>query len=251
MVYSKQASIPSHPIMPPKSKSKKEHAVSATPINFYQRADVQKFSGKTRNPGFAVHNVAVPFRGVVIGSSGAGKTNWLMNMIHLFKDTFNHIYIFTQAEEPLYSYLDSKIDSSLLTIVYNDLGKLNFDKFYGQSLCIFDDMVNETDKAQSKIKELYIRGRKLGVSLLYLTQSYFQVPKLIRMQCNYVFILKLSGIRDLRLMLTEYSLGATKDQLQKMYEYVRESGMENFFMIDLQANDNKTYRKNWNEFLEV
>ena len=107
--------------------------------------------------------------------------------------TFNHIYIFyTKASEPLYDYLISQLSSDLLTIAYDldSLRNFNDDNYYGQSLVIFDDMVNE--KNQKAISELYIRGRKIkgGISLLYLTQSYFQVPKIIRVQCQYIFILK-------------------------------------------------------------
>lgn len=55
-------------------------------------------------------------------------------------------------------------------------------------------------KNQTMIRELFIHGRKIedGVSLLFLTQSYFSVPKIIRL------LLKLSSNRDIKLMLSEY-----------------------------------------------
>jgi hypothetical protein len=223
-------------------------------INFYENPKVQKFMTKTINPNYDKHHISVPFRGILIGSTGSGKTNLLFNIINQMANTFNHIYIYTRAEEALYEFLESQIDSSLLTIKYDldDLRKFNEKDYYGQSLVILDDMVNEKD--QKIISELFIRGRKIagGVSLLYLTQSYFKVPKLIRLQANYIFILKISGVRDLNMMLSEYSLNATKQQLQKIYTYCCQSKHFGYFMlIDLNATQDKTYRMNFDEYLNV
>ena len=223
-------------------------------INFYTLPKVQKFMTKSINPNYKNHNVTVPFRSVVIGSSGSGKTNNLLNIIHKFNNTFNHIYVYTQAEEPLYNFLESQISSDLLTIQY-DLDfcrKFKEDDYYGQSLIIFDDQVNEKD--QQCIRELYIRGRKIagGISLMYLTQSYFTVPKIVRLQCQYVIIIKTYGARDLKLMLSEYALSATKGQLTKMYEDCCNNGkFGSFFLIDLVAPQNKSFRRNFKKYLNV
>jgi hypothetical protein len=142
----------------------------------------------------------------------------------------------------------------MLTIKYslNDCRTFKETDYYGSSLVIFDDQINEKD--QKCINELYIRGRKIagGISLLYLTQSYFKVPKIIRLQCQYIFILKVSGVRDLKMILSEYSLSATKEQLTNMYEYSCNSGtFGSFMLIDLVADQNKTYRKNFTEYLSI
>lgn len=220
-------------------------------INFYEQKKVKKFMPKSHNPEYDNHLIKLPFRGVIIGSSGSGKTNMLMNLISIMKGTFNHIYIYTRAEEPLYNYLQSQIKDDMLTISYNldDCRNFNEDNYYGQSLVIFDDMCEE--KNQRCISELYIRGRKKNISLLYLTQSYYKVPKTIRLQCQYIFIIKVSGIRDLKMILSEYSLGATKEQLQKMYNSCCNTGeFGNFLLVDLNAPQNKTYRFNWKTFLD-
>ena len=221
-------------------------------INFYELDSVKKFVPKSINPNYDQHHISVPFRSVVIGSSGSGKTNFLLNLIKIMTGTFNHIYIYSQAREPLYDYLESKIPDSMLTIRYGlqHCREFKEDDYYGQSLVVFDDQVNEKD--QKVIQELFIRGRKIanGISLLYLTQSYFRVPKIIRGQCNYIFILKVSGNRDLKMILNEYALGATVEQLQQLYQYCCGTSEINAFMtIDLQTTQDKTFRKNFNEFL--
>ena len=138
----------------------------------------------------------------------------------------------------------------LLTISYDIDDFNNFDEsnYYGQSLVIFDDMCNERD--QTAISEMFIRGRKLGISLLYLSQSYYKINKLVRLQCQYIFTIKVSGKKDLRLMLSEYALCATTDQLQQMYNYVCNSGnFGNFLLIDLHSSQEKAFRHNFLEIL--
>jgi hypothetical protein len=191
---------------------------------------------------------------VLIGSSGSGKTNLLLNIINQFSNTFNHIYIYTQAVEPLYEYLESQLGPDMLTIKYslNDCRTFNEKDYYGQSLIIWDDMCLEKD--QKCISEMYIRGRKIagGVSMLYLTQSYYKIPKVVRLQAEIVFILKVSGVRDLKMILSEYSLSATKEQLINIYEYCCNSGtFGSFMLIDLKNTQDKTYRKNFTEFLSI
>ena len=75
-----------------------------------------------------------------------------------------------------------------------------------QILLCFDDQVAE--KNHSKIEEYFIRGRKIGrgITMIYLSQSFFAISTLIRRQFNDVIILKLSGKRDLNLILSNYAL---------------------------------------------
>jgi ABC-type dipeptide/oligopeptide/nickel transport system ATPase component len=228
-----------------KQKAKKKFKQEIT--NFYELKDVQKLINKRHNPNYNYHKISIEMKGCVIGSSGSGKTQTLLQILSDMPNTFNKMYIYTKAEEPLYNYLIEKIPSDLLTISYdlNDLRKFKDDDYYGSTLVVFDDMVNEKD--QQCIQELYIRGRKLGVSMLYLSQSFFKIPKLIRLQCDYCFIVKVPNMRDLNLILSEFSLGTTKEQLQNMYKYVISQGFGNFFLIDMKASQNSglSYRKNF------
>ena len=239
--------------MPPKKKTKNEPSTEI--LNFYDLKKVKEHMTKSINPHYNIHHIKVPFRAILIGSSGSGKTNCLMNIINVMQSTFNHIYVYTQAEEPIYSFLQEELGRDMLTISYGGLDKLRaFEekRYYGQSLVIFDDMCNEKD--QKAVQELFIRGRKIagGVSLLYLTQSYYKVPKLVRLQSQYIFILKVSGKRDLNMILSEYSLGATKEQLFNMYNYVcNNNNFGHFFLIDLDASQDRTYRQNFDKIMDA
>ena len=63
-------------------------------------------------------------------------------------------------------------------------------------LIFFEDMIADivrNKKFQSVIKELFIRCRKLNVSLLFITQSYFSVPKDVRLNSMHYLIMKINN----------------------------------------------------------
>ena len=57
-----------------------------------------------------------------------------------------------------------------------------------EKLIVFDDMIADimtNKKFQAIIKELFIRCRKLNISLVFITQSYFSVPKDVRLNSTH------------------------------------------------------------------
>ena len=69
-----------------------------------------------------------------------------------------------------------------------------------KKLIVFDDMIADimTNKRfQAIIKELFIRRRKLNISLVFITQSYFSVPKDVRLNTTHYFIMKINNKREL------------------------------------------------------
>ena len=47
----------------------------------------------------------------------------------------------------------------------------------------------------SVVTELFIKGRKVNISLVFITQSYFKVPKHVGLNCAYIFIMKIPNNR--------------------------------------------------------
>ena len=71
--------------------------------------------------------------------------------------------------------------------VYEDINEYNIDK-ERKILIVFDDMIADminNKKLNSIVTELFIRGRKLNISLVFITQSYFKVPKDVRLNTNH------------------------------------------------------------------
>ena len=68
-------------------------------------------------------------------------------------------------------------------------------------LIVFDDMIADmlsNKKLNPVVSELFIRGRKLNISLVPISQSYFVVPKNIRLNSRHYFIMEIPNIRELQ-----------------------------------------------------
>jgi len=129
--------------MPPKKDVVNKHGM----VDFYKSMP-KKFLLQSYNPNFKDHKLKFPFRMLIIGGSGAGKTQTLMNLIRVMNGTFNNIHIITKnRDEPLYNYLESKVDNGL-TITEGIDSAPNLDEFdkKEQSLIVMDDLVLEKIK---------------------------------------------------------------------------------------------------------
>ena len=85
---------------------------------------------------------------------------------------------------------------------------------------VFDDMilhVMSDKKAQQVLKELFIRCRKLNISLCFSTQSYFSVPKDVRLNCIHYIIFKLNKKRELQNIATNHSADIDYKDFVKIY----------------------------------
>ena len=91
--------------------------------------------------------------------------------------------------------------------VYNNITNYNPDK-ENKILIVFDDMIADmiqNKKLNSIVTELFIRGRKLNISLVFITQSYFKVPKDVRLNTTHFFITKILYKRKLEQIVINHS----------------------------------------------
>ena len=89
-----------------------------------------------------------------------------------------------------------------------------------KTLIVFDDMVDDmihNKKLNSIVTELFVRGRKLNSSLVFITQSYFNVPKDVRLNTSPFFIAKVPNKRELQQITIHHSSDInTKDFVLKI-----------------------------------
>ena len=234
---------------------KKDLADSNEMYNFYQHRKVKELLTNYHNPHFNEHQISIPFRMGIVASSGGGKTMYILNLISKMQDTFGHIFVVYKASEPLYEFLQAQVGEKNITFFTNiakfpPLNELPKDKAL---LCIFDDCVTLPEKSQEIIKEIAVRGRKhgKGISLAYLTQSFYKVPRLIRLQFNYLILLKLGSRRDVDMIINECSLGVEKDVLLRYY---KDATKEKFSSLKINletGNDNEKFSRNFNDFYKI
>ena len=84
--------------------------------------------------------------------------------------------------------------------IYKSIERYNSNK-KRKLLIAFDDMI--ADKLSNKkvnpiVTELFIRGRKLNNSLVFITKSYFLVPKTTRPNSTHYFVIKITNKRELQ-----------------------------------------------------
>ena len=87
-------------------------------------------------------------------------------------------------------------------------------------LIVFDDMIVDIMKNrrfQAMIKELFIRRRKLNISLIFITQSYFSVPKDARLNTTHYFIMKISGKIELQKIPRNHSADIDYKDFMNIY----------------------------------
>ena len=228
-------------------------------INFDDYVNKNKTEHNSKWPYIPDH----PYRILIIGGSGSGKTNALLNLIENQPD-IDKIYLYAKDPyEAKYQYLINKREnvginhfndpkafieySNDMHDVYKNIDEYNPDK-ENKILIVFDDMIADmihNKKLNSVVMELLIKDRKLNISLVFITQSYFKVPKNVRLNTTHFFITKIPNERELQQIALNHSSDiSTKDFIKTDKECAAE--LYYFLVNDITlASDNSLrFRKN-------
>ena len=117
----------------------------------------------------------------------------------------------------------------------------------------FDDIIADmlsNKKLNPIVTELFIRGRKLNISLVFIMQSYFAVPKTIRLISTHDFIIKILNKQKLQQIAINHSLGIDFRDFMNLYKNVPKNNIH-FLAIDttLASNNSLHSRKNLLEII--
>ena len=192
----------------------------------------------------------------------------MINLINELHDIDKFYFYARDLREPMYEYLIKKHEDAGIKHLNNPNAFIEcsntVDNVYGninnynpirkrKKLIAFDDMTADimTNKRfQTIIKELFIRCRKLNISLVFITQSYFFVPIDVKLNSTYYLIMKINNRIELKNIATDHSADIDYQDFKKIY---RECTKEpyNFLTIDtaLPASDPLIFRKNLFESL--
>ena len=113
-------------------------------------------------------------------------------------------------------------------------------------LIIFDDIIADimrSEKFKAIVKELFIRCRKLTISVVFITQSYFRTPKDARLNSTHYILMKISNKKELKSIAEENS--GHLDFL-KIYNYCTKEPYS-FMLVDTRPTARVTFKKNFDE----
>ena len=116
-------------------------------------------------------------------------------------------------------------------------------------LIVFDDMISHVmsnKKAQQVLKELFIRCRKLNIGLCFLTQSYFSVPKDLRLNITHYIIIKLNNKRESQNIAINHTSDIDYKDFVKIYRDCTNEPY-NFLTIDTTQPTDKGFKNNFND----
>ena len=187
-------------------------------INFDEYTNENKIEHNSKWPYIPDH----PYRILIISGSGSGKTNALLNLIDNQPD-IGKIYLYAKDPyETKYQYLINKHEkvgldhfndpkafeyANDMQDVYKNIEDYNpINK--RKVLIIFDDMIADminNKKLNPVVTELFIRVRKINISIVFIMQSYFKVPKDVRLNSTHFFIMKIPNKRELQQIALNHS----------------------------------------------
>ena len=88
-------------------------------------------------------------------------------------------------------------------------------------MIVFDDMIAEminNNKLNPIVTELFIRGRKLNISIVFIMQSYFKVPKDVRLNSTHFFIMKIPNKREVQKIALNHSSDIDFKDFMQIYK---------------------------------
>jgi len=222
-------------------------------VNFYSLLPKTK---EKKVVGYKNHMIDKNSRILMIGASGTGKSNAILNFIEKSSGEFHKIIIcsFSTTDEPLYSYLQEKLpDVELINNIEDVPLVQDFDdnEKHKSKLIVFDDFIALNTKQMKILIDYAISSRKFGFTCIFVSQNYTSIPKVISRNCNYIFLFKINDKVSIKRIISNHSLSGllTTDQIEKFYYYCIKIPL-GFLLIDLKTtNDEKRLRCGFTDFL--
>ena len=116
-------------------------------------------------------------------------------------------------------------------------------------LIIFDDMIADimrSEQFKAIVKELFIRSRKLNISVVFITQSYFRTPKDARFNSTHYILMKIGNKKELKSIAEENSGHLDFKDFLKIYNYCTKEPYS-LMLVDTRPTARVTFKKNFDE----
>ena len=205
---------------------------------------------------------------LIIGPSGSGKTDVLLHLINNLHP-IDKMYLYAKdIHEPKYEFLINKREqegiknlndpkafieySDDMDDVLDDINNYNKNR-EKKVLIVFDDMIADIEYNKNFkriIKELFYRARKINVSIIFITQSYFRALKYARLNSTHYILMKIGNKKELKSMAEEKSGHLDYKDFLKMYNYCTKEPYS-FMTIDARPTATIPLKKNFYEPIDL
>ena len=209
-----------------------------------------------------------PFRMLIIGTSDSGKTNTLLHLANNLHP-IDKIYLYAKdLHEPKYEYFINKREqagiknlndphdfieySDDMNDVLDDINNYNKNRDKKVPI-VFDDMIADVKYNKNFkriIKELFYRARKINVSIVFITQSYFKALKDARLNSTHYILMKIGNKKELKRIAEEKSGHLNYKDFLKIYNYCTREPYS-FMLIDTRPTASVTFKKYFDESINL
>jgi len=207
---------------------------------------------------------AHPARILIVGGSGQGKSNLMINMLYKPMLVFDRLYVYSSMnQQPKYKFLkrhydtldkmvERKCDIKRKTIMKwaDNLKGIEtlldeLDDNYKNLVVIDDFSISPTKQEQQAIDILYTKVRHKNTSIMILTQLYFKPPstRAVRNNITHAILFQNFNNRELQLLQVELGSDLPRGEFRKLYNYIL-SEKYNFMVIDNNTDDRKLRYRN-------
>jgi thymidine kinase len=192
----------------------------------------------------------------IIGQTGSGKSQAILEFLSRKSEAFYRIILFTGStvDEPLYKLLEKHIDG--IEMIDNadelpDLTEMNDEDKKAEKLIIFDDIINLPKKQITKIQKWFNSSRKYGYTCIATAQNYTDLPIQIRRNTMIFMIFRLNDMNTINQILKNHNNNGDNKELVKQAYFMATSRPHNFFLLDTTSNDDNRYRHNFLDKIKV
>jgi hypothetical protein len=225
-------------------------------IKFYTILPKAFRSDNKKDPSYEKTLIKKNSMCLVVGGTGAGKSNLICKFLKLSDGTFFDIIVYTGSskDEELYTYLHTKIEGLQLIDEPSKLPMIEDykdDQEYKKvpKCIIFDDCIMEDKKTLQIISKWYMCARKLGWTCSFLSQNYHSTPVFIRRNIMYLMLFKLTDVSDAKKILSKCCMDIDLDTLKNMLNYCTNENL-NWLTISMKDPMETRYRRNFDDILD-
>lgn len=221
--------------------------------NFYEIIDPNGKNKKKKLSDFHLDHDAVC---TITAKTGSGKTNLVANLIPYFGG-FHEVFVFCGtplSKEPIYQLMEQKLGEYFhyhpLEAFEGKIKEIEEGKEFEDSkmLVIVDDFLCEDNKFMKLISRFATKSRKAtkaGCCFIIISQSYFDIPKMLRDQIGYNFFMRGFDKKEIRAVCSRFSSADLDiDDIYRLYQHATKDGdIQSFFTIDRRTpEDNLKFR---------